>query len=429
MSTTSAASSNSVSSRNAAPSKDTVSLRDLLDEELRHDPYPFYARLHERGQAVRLSPQDKYAAAVFGHQAVDRVLRDPAFVVLEAETADRAGTRWRDHPVLQALQTSMFNAGGDDLARLRRLFGQMFSARRVAAMQPSIDQATDRALDRLAATAAAADGAPVDFVAEFAVPLPADVIGEVVGVPGDDRAWLPPRARTFDAVLELFERRYRVLVAADGAARELIGYFTDLLAARRADPRGDLVSSLAQTQAQHPGELDDFELVANLIVVFNAGFRTTASVLGSGLTLLLDHPDALAALRADPSLSPAYVEEMLRYEPPVQFKTIYAAEDTEVDGVPVRKGEAVVVLTGAANRDPRQFADPDAFDPGRADNRHLAFSAGPHYCLGATLGRMELELAFPRLLERFPTIELAGEPRGRRYFFMRGYEYLPVRLG
>lgn len=404
-----------------------VSLRELLDEKVRHDPYPFYARLHEYGQAVRLSPQDRYAAAVFGYQAVDQVLRDPAFGALEAETADRGGLRWRDHPVLRTLQTSMFNASGDDLVRMRRLFGQMFSARRVAAMEPSISRATDRALDRLAA--AGANGAPVDFVAEFAVPLPADVIGEVIGVPPQRRAWLPPLARTFDAVIELFERSFRVLEAADGAARELIEYFTGLLAARQPDPGGDLLSALAAVRAGNPGQVEEFELVANLIVLFNAGFRTTASVLGSGLTLLLDHPDARAALCADPSLSAAYVEEMLRYEPPVQFKVVYATEDTEIDQVPIAKGEAVVALTGAANRDPRRFPDPDAFDPGRADNHHLSFSAGPHYCLGATLGRMELELAFPRLLQRFPALALAGEPSGRRYFFMRGYDHLPVRLG
>jgi cytochrome P450 len=403
-----------------------ISLRELLGEKLRHDPYPFYARLHEQGQAVRLSPQDRYDAAVYGYQAADQVLRDPAFCVLEDDVADRGGARWRDHPVLRTLQTSMFNASGNDLVRLRRLFGQMFSARRMAAMGPSIERATDRALDRLAG--AGAHGTAVDFVAELAVPLPADVIGDVVGVPQDARAWLPPRVLAFDAVLELYGRSFRALRAADGAAEELIAYYSGLLAARRADPREDLVSTLAQVQAENPDELADFELIANLIVVFNAGFRTTASLLGSGLTLLAEHPDARAALRADPSLSAAYVEEMLRFEPPVQFKVIYAAEDTEIEGVPVAKGESVVVLTGAANRDPRQFPDPDTFDPSRAENRHLAFSAGPHYCLGATLGRAEAEHAFPRILERFPSLALAGKPHGRRDLFMRGYKRLPVRL-
>lgn len=405
----------------------TTSLRTLLDEELRQDPYPFYARLHELGQAARLESGDRYAAAVFGFRAADRALRDPAFTVLAPEAADRGGTRWREHPVLRALQSSMFNAVGDDSARLHRLFGQLFTPRRVAEIRPLIEQRTEEALDRLAA--AGADGAAADFIDEFAIPLPAAVIADLVGVPPEARDRLPPQSRTFDSVLELYERSFRVLRAADEAARELIAVFSGLLADRRTDPRGDLISSLAQAQAEQPDQLDDFEAIANLIVIFNAGFRTTASVLGSGLALLLDHPEAAAELRAAPELSPGFVEELLRYEPPVQFKVLYAAEDTQIDDVPVGEGEAVVILIGAANRDPRQFPDPDVFEPARPELRHLAFSAGPHYCLGAALGRMELQLALPRVLERFPGLARAGEPTGRRYYFMRGYEHLPIRLG
>jgi len=401
-----------------------VTLRELLVEEVRHNPYPLYAQLHEHGQAAPFGPGERYAAAIFGYEAVDAALRDPVFRVLESEIADRDGTRWREHLVLRTLRDSLFNASGDDLLRLRRLFGQVFTARRVSAMEPVINRLTDRALDRLAA--ASAGGGPVDFMATFAVPLPADIIGEVIGVPDGDRAWFPTRVRAFDAVLELGERSFRVLRSADAAAEELVGYFTRLTAERRADPREDLISELVQLQGEDGAELSDQELLANLVIFFNAGFRTTANLLGSGLDLLLDHPDAMAALREKPELCPAYVEEMLRYEPPVHFMARYAAEDTEVDGVPVKKGEAVIILIGAANRDPRQFPDPDVFDPQRVDNRQLAFSAGPHFCLGAALGRTEGRLIFPRLLERFPNVSLAGEPRGRRQYFMRGFEQMPT---
>ncbi|HEY3872229.1 MAG TPA: cytochrome P450 [Actinocrinis sp.] len=404
-----------------------VSIRDLLNENVRLDPYPFYASLHERGrQAVRLGPDERYAAAVFGFQAVDQILRNPVFHTLESGIADRGGTRWRDHLVLSTLQMSLFNAGGEDLLRLRRLFGQVFSPRRVAAMEPAIIRATDRNLDRLAA--AGEGGRTVDFMSRFAVPLPADVVGELVGVPQEDRGWFPTRVRTFDAVLELGQRSFRVLEAADGAARELLDYFAGLLATRREEPRDDLVSALAQAHAEDPEQLGEAEMLANLVIFFNAGFRTTANLLGSGLTLLLDRPDELRALRDDPELCPAYVEEMLRYEPPVQFVTRYAAEDTDIEGVPIAKGQAVIILIGAANRDPRQFPAPDAFDPTRTDNRQIAFSAGPHYCLGAALGRTEGRLIIPRLLARFPGISLAGEPHGRRQYFMRGYEQLPVEV-
>jgi cytochrome P450 len=402
-----------------------ISLRELLSEEVRRDPYPCYARLHDLGEAVRLGERDKYAAAVHGYHAVDQVLRDPAFRVLEPEFADRSGTRWREHPVLRTLQASMFNAGGADLLRVRHLFGQVLGARRVTAMEPTIRRVAERALDRIAA--AGAGGATVDFVTEFGIPVPADIIGEIVGVPPADRAGFPSKVRTFDAVLELGERSFRVLRAADAAADELNAYFADLVAARRADPRGDLISDLARAQAENPDLLTETELLANLVIFFNAGFRTTANLLGSSLTLLFDHPDARTALRADPSLCDAYVEEMLRYEPPVHFAVRYAAEDSEVGGVAVAKGQAVIVLIGAANRDPRQFPDPDTFDPTRTDNHHIAFSAGPHFCLGAALGRVEGRVIIPLILQRFPALALAGRPTGRRQYFMRGHEYLPVR--
>ena len=163
-------------------------------------------------------------------------------------------------------------------------------------------------------------------------------------------------------------------------------------------------------------------------MVFNAGFRTTANLLGNGLALLAARPDALAALRADESLAPSYVEEILRFDPPVHFAVRCAAADAEIAGVAVRQGQLVLILTGAANRDPRRFADPDTFDPGRPDNHHLAFSVGPHYCLGAILGRVEGRIAFTRLFDRFADLALAGPPPQRRALMLRGYDRLPVRL-
>jgi cytochrome P450 len=265
-------------------------------------------------------------------------------------------------------------------------------------------------------------------MAEFALPLPSDVIGEMLGVPEPDRAWFPPRVRTFGAVLEIGRRPWVEIKAADAAAVELTEYFADLLVRCRADPREDIVSALARLQADNPDQLSDTELVANLITMFNAGFVTTTHLLGNGLSLLIEHPDALAALRADPDLAGGYIEEMLRYEPPVHFGVRFAAEDSEIAGVPVAKGQSVLVLMAAANRDPRRFPDPDVFDPGRPDNQHLAFSAGPHYCLGAALSRMEARIALPRLLDRFPSIALAADPGERDQLMLRGYDHLPVRL-
>ncbi|QLQ36469.1 cytochrome P450 [Micromonospora robiginosa] len=405
---------------------DSISLDDLLGARVRRDPYPFYARLHAMGEAVALRPAEPHVLVVHGWAAVNRVLRDPVFRVLGAEFLDRAGVRWRAHPAIRILQTSMLNAAPGDHLRIRQLFSQALTPRRVTALEPAIVRIADGLLDRLAA--AGAGGRPVDFMEAFALTLPSDVVGELLGVPERDRQWFPARVRTFDAVLEIGRRSMREVRAANVAATELTAYFTGLLAERRARPREDLVSALARIRDRDPDQLSADELLANLIIMYNAGFRTTANLLGNGLVLLLARPGALAALRADASLAAAYVEEILRYEPPVHFAVRYAAEDTEVAGLPVPAGRSVVVLTGAANRDPRRFADPDSFDPFRVDNRHLAFSAGPHHCFGAALARAEGRLVLPRVLERFPALALAAEPGERRALMLRGYDHLPLRL-
>ncbi|MCE6996428.1 cytochrome P450 [Saccharothrix sp. S26] len=397
----------------------TTWLGELLSEDGRRDPYPVYARLHEHGPVVGLPHGSKHAAIVHGHAAVGRVLRDPDFHVLDAEYLDRGSTRWRAHPAVRTMQHSLFNDSGDHLARTRRVFGQAFGSTRVSALEPMITRITDHLLDRLAD----AGGAPVDFMTRFALRLPSDVIGEVLGVPERDRAAFPDRVRTFDAILELGQRSLRELRAADTAAEELTSYFAGLVAARRAAPEDDLISVLAASDA-----LSEPVLLANLVVVFNAGFRTTANLLGNGLHLLLTHPDALDALRADPATASSCVEEVLRFDPPVHFAIRYATKDTEVEGVEVPRGRTVLILTAAANRDPSRFADPDRFDPSRTDNHHYAFSAGPHFCVGAALGRAEGRIALSRLVARFPFPALAAPPGPRHHFMLRGHDRLEVRF-
>lgn len=404
----------------------TVSLKGLLSEEGRRDPYAFYAWLHEQGPACALAPSEGYAIVVHGYEAADRLLRDPNFKMLDSEYLDRSGTRWRQHPAVRTLQDSIFFANGPDHVRVRRMFSQAFTARRVAALEPAVLRLADHLLDRLAELGEA--GAAVDFMSVFALPLPSDVIGEMLGVPEADRGFFPDRVRAFGDILEIGHHTWREVTAADAAAVELSKYFTTLVAKRREEPREDLISALVQIQAADPGQLSDIELVANLITMFNAGFVTTTHLLGNGLSLLCERPDALAALRDDPSLASSYVEEILRFEPPVHFGVRFAAEECEVAGVSVAKGGSALVLMGAANRDPARFPDPDRFDPLRPDNQHLSFSAGPHYCLGAALSRLEGQLALPRLFRRFPKLALAGEPGARNQLMLRGYDTLPVTL-
>jgi cytochrome P450 len=403
-----------------------ASLRELLSEDVRRDPYPYYARLHEQGPAHPLGRGSRFAVAVCGYDAACQVLRDPNFGVLDARYLDRGSPGWREHPVMRILQASVFNASGDDHARVRRLFGHAMTPAQVGELEPTITRLADGLIERLAAAARAGD--PVDFMAAFALPFPSDVIGELLGVPAAHRARLLPLVRVFDSVLELGQHSLAEIRAADAAGNQLYEYFGALVAGRRAAPRDDLISALARLVAADDSEITEEELLANLVVVFNAGFRTTANLLGNGLPLLTGHPDVLAALRADPALAPACVEEILRFDPPVHFAVRCAIADAEIAGVPVARGQLVLVLTGAANRDPRRFADPDSFDPARVDNHHLAFSIGPHYCLGAVLGRAEGRIAFPRLLDRFPELALAGPPPERRALMLRGYDRLPVRL-
>lgn len=401
----------------------TVSLAGLVSAEGRQDPFRYYAWLHEQGEVARLRRGERHAAVVYGYRAANQVLRDPNFRVLDAAFLDCSSTQWRNHLSIRTLQSSIFFARPAAHALLRQVFGQVLTPRRVGALEPLVARITDRFTDEL--TRLTTGGTPVDFMAQYAVPLPGAVIGELFGVPEHDQAWLPERVRDFDAVLELGLRPIRQVRAADTAAQELISYFEQLLAERRKHPGDDLVTGAAALVDSGRGQFTEEELLANLVIVFNAGFRTTSNLLGNGLVLLLGQPDLLAALRADLSLAPAYVEEMLRYEPVVHFAVRYAEADTEIADAPVAAGQTVLILMGAANRDPRWFAHPDRFDPSRHNNAtHLAFSAGPHHCFGGPLARLEAATALGRLLAAFPRLSLAAPPPPRYNLMLRGYDHL-----
>jgi cytochrome P450 len=395
----------------------TVSLTDLQSARWRRDPYAYYAELHRRGTAGPLdAARDGYDVIVYGYDAVERVLKDPAFRLMDPEYMDGRSPHWRDHTVLRILKDSVFFVNGAVHARMRRLFSAVFTPRRVAALEPAIARLTDALLDRLAA--AGADGRPLDFMAEFAFPLPSNVIGELLGVPEEDRAWFRPRVRAISEIFELDGSTWSNMRAADAATAELLDYFAALAERRRTDPGEDLLSALVS----QPDRLTDAELLANLIALFNAGFVTTTHLFGCGLTILLERPDLREVNWA------AFVEEALRFAPPTHFLIRYAAEDADVGGVPIPRGSSVVVAIGAANRDPRRFPDPDVFDPSRPDNRPLSFGAGPHFCLGAALTRAEGQVAFPRLLDRFPDLALHGDPGVPTRLQFRGYETLAVTV-
>jgi cytochrome P450 len=313
----------------------------------------------------------------------------------------------------------MLTANPPDHTRLRGAAKGAFIPPTMEALRPRVAAIVAERLDRLAELGEA------DVMVELAFPMPVTVVGEMVGVPEEDREWFRPLMRTLVSS-DSFNRSPEALAQVERAGDELDAYFTELIARRRKEPADDLLSYFV-AQADD-GVLDERELFSTVTLLFFAGFLTTTNLIGNGLVALFDHPAEMARLWRDPELAASTVEEVLRFDSPVQFVHRNVIEDFELDGQRLRSGEVVMVLLAAANRDPDRFADPDRFDIARADNNHLAFAWGLHFCLGARLARMEGQLVFRGLVERFASVEPAGAPVRNPGLAIRGLESLPVRL-
>lgn len=391
-------------------------VQQMMTPAGRADPFPLYAAAHELGP-VSVLPDG--SLLVCGYAAVNQVLREPGFGVPEPVAPD-AG-----NDALQLMQQSILRANPPDHGRMRSLISKVFTPRRVADLQPPIEAAVDDVLDRLGE--AAADG-PVDFMDLVAFPLPVTVIGELLGVPPGDRRRFRPLAADLTEALELSGG---TSASADAAARELAGYFTHLISERRTAPGDDLVSALVAARDAEDGRLSDQELLANLILLLVAGFETTTDLLGNGLTILLDRPDLAGELRVGQIPVAGFIEEVLRYDAPVQVATRQARTDgLTVEGIPIPKGRNAILLIGAANRDPARYRDPARFDHTRTDIRPLSFGAGPHICIGNNLARLEASVAFSKLLTRFPQLSAPpGRPPLRRdRLVLRGFQALPLSI-
>ncbi|MEV4709059.1 cytochrome P450 [Actinoplanes sp. NPDC049316] len=388
----------------------------LLDEltrlEGREDPYPRYHRLREISPLVRA---DDGALVVTRHADCVAVTRDPRLGHMPSHMIEFVSPGWEEHPALRQLFTSILTLNPPDHTRLRRLVSSSFTARRVQALQPRIAEMVGDLLSRMSGE--------VDFIEAFAFPLPVNVIGELLGVPEPDRAQFQGLVRDWTQVLEVITPE--VLETADPAAARIREYLSGLVAERRREPTDDLISALVA--AEEDGEkLTDDELLTMAGLLFAAGFETTTNLLGNGLVALLRNPEQLALLRKDAGLAPAAVEELLRYDSPVQLLSRVAWDDVDIAGVGISGGERIVAYLGAGNRDPQRFQDPDRLDLTRPDNAPLSFGGGIHYCLGAPLARLEAQIALPALADRFPELAFAGEPERRDSLAIRGYTRIPI---
>jgi cytochrome P450 len=387
-----------------------------MDPEFVADPYPTYRRLRAE-DPVHHSPLGFWVLTRYAD--VMAMLRDPRLTKepIAAFVAARFGMT-----VPPGLGLSMLDRDPPDHTRLRGLVSKAFTPKALESLRPHIQQIVDGLLAQVESQR------EMDLIEEFAYPLPVRVICEMLGVPVADherfKHWGLDIARGLDAIM--LPPDSEVAKRSVAGRHALSGYFRELIAERRAAPRDDMLSALIA--AEEAGDkLNEDELLATCILLLVAGHETTVNLIGNGTLALLRHPDELRRLREDPGLIATAVEELLRFDGPVQRTARIPSEDVTIGGHTIPKGEMVMPFLGAADRDPAQFPDPDRLDIGRADNRHIAFGMGIHFCLGAPLARMEGQIAINTLVKRLPKLALAtARPEFRQSLTLRGLASLPV---
>ena len=384
------------------------------------DPYPSYSALRASDPVHRSMALQAWI--VTSYDACVEVLRDPEVYSSDLETAGtplgRALNEQRQQSPLGHVPNAL-NSDPPVHTRLRGIVNRAFTPRTVEEMRPHIEQVTAELLDAI-------DGAqPFDLMSALAQPLPVIVIAEMLGIPTEDRdrfkRWSDAIAGTTSMLTPLAD-----IELARKAAQDLIDYLEPIIEARRQAPAADLLSALVQAEDQGHRLTRD-ELLAFAILLLVAGNETTTNLIGNGTLALLRHQEQLAALRAEPALLPAAIEELVRFDSPVQGLIRFAKRTVTLAGREIAEGDTLLVLLGAANRDPAHFADPEALDVRAERERHLAYGLGPHFCLGAPLARMEAEIAFAALLERFPGLRLTEDPPKRGgTFILRGLDRLTL---
>lgn len=404
----------------------TAGRKVLFSDEVVQDPYPTYARLHEEGPLHYVEVAGKWAVwSIFSHSECASIAKDPRL------SAKRAQQMLLPLPLSRQAEFSelarMFGLwlifmDPPEHTRLRKLLNKGFSPTAVENLRPRVEKIVDQMLTPLQ------HGSEVELMQEFAHALPVRIILEMLGIPQELRDTFGEWSRAIAAFRGNPNRTVEEAHAAQDALIALTEFFRKTVAERRRNKGDDLISLLIDIEEE--GEvLTEEELYAQCIALLFAGHETTRNLIGNGMYTLLKHPEETAKLREKPEMIRSAVEELLRYESPVQFTARVLKEDIEVCGQPIRKGWTVLCMLGAANRDPKQFKQPNQLDLNRLNNQHLAFSAGIHACIGAQLARLEGQVALQSLVQRFPKMKLAGpRPEWASTFGLRGLKSLSVTL-
>ncbi|GAA2190660.1 cytochrome P450 [Streptomyces bangladeshensis] len=396
---------------------------DPWDPAFVADPYPAYAELRARGRVIRYEPTDQWL--VPHHADVSALLRDRRLGRtyrhrFTHEDFGRTPPPPEHEPFHTLNDHGMLDLEPPDHTRIRRLVSKAFTPRTVERLRPYVH---GLAHELVAALVREGGG---DLLSDVAEPLPVAVIAEMLGVPEADRALLRPWSADICGMYEL-NPSPESAARAVRASVEFSDYLRELIAARRKEPGEDLISGLIA--AHDEGDrLTEQEMISTAVLLLNAGHEATVNATVNGWWALFRNPAQLAALRADHSLVPSAIEELMRYDTPLQLFERWVLDDIEIDGTTVPRGAEIAMLFGSANHDPAVFTGPDRLDLTREDNPHISFSAGIHYCIGAPLARIELAASMTALLQQAPTLTLASEPKRKPNFVIRGLERLDVEL-
>ena len=398
-----------------------LSIAQVLEPENLANPYPLYARLREQDPVMW--DERTTAWVLTRHSDIYAVLRDPRFSAARMSI----GTEWIPEelqaklvPPVRAVMRQILFLDPPDHTRLRGLVSKAFTPRVVESLRPRIQALVDDLLDRVQ------PAGRVNFVQDFAYPLPAIVIAEMLDVPPEDRDLFIKWTGDFARLLDGFDMSFEGVIQALSGVSEFMDYFRAIVKQRRTAPRDDLLQAMISAEEQGD-KLNEEELLGNCVLLLAAGHGTTTHLLSNGMLALLRNPEQLELWRTHPELASSAVVELLRYDSPVQLTSRHPKEDLEIAGKQISEGQEVLLSLGAANHDPALFPTPDQLILQRPEGRHMAFGQGVHFCLGAPLARLETEIAFNTLLRRLQAPHLATEElEWMPSLVFRGLRELPI---